>query len=349
MRSQQIVEYGKPLEAREKPEPRPQGAEVLLRIAASGVCHSDLHIWDGFFELGGARKADITRGRSLPFTMGHEIVGEVAALGPEARGVKLGDRRIAYPWIGCGQCPICARGDDHLCAKPRQLGVQLDGGYASHVLVPDARYLYDYGAVPSELACTYACSGITAYGALKKVRDVVRGQQLLIVGAGGVGFAGLMLAQAMLEARIVVADIDEAKLEAAKAAGADHVVNAASDGARREVMGLTGGGAAAVVDFVGSAKSAAFGFSCLAANASMVVVGLFGGAFELSTALLPLKNLTLRGSITGSPAEMAELMALVKAGKVKPLPVATRPLDQAQRTLDDLRAGRILGRIVLVP
>jgi D-arabinose 1-dehydrogenase-like Zn-dependent alcohol dehydrogenase len=227
--------------------------------------------------------------------------------------------------------------------------VQLDGGYASHVLVPDARYLYDYGAVPTELACTYACSGITAYGALKKVRDVVRGQQLLIVGAGGVGFAGLMLAQAMLEARIVVADIDEAKLQAAKAAGADHVVNAASNGARREVMGLTGGGAAAVVDFVGSAKSAAFGFSCLAANASMVVVGLFGGAFELSTALLPLKNLTLRGSITGSPAEMAELMALVKAGRVKPLPVATRPLDQAQQTLDDLRAGRILGRVVLVP
>ena len=349
MRSMQITEYGKPLEALEKAEPRPQGAEVLLRIAASGVCHSDVHIWEGFFDLGGERRADITRGRPLPFTMGHEIVGEVAALGPEARGVSVGDRRIAYPWIGCGDCPICARGDEHLCPKPRQLGVHLDGGYASHVLVPDARYLYDYGDVATELACTYACSGITAYGALKKVRDAVEGQHLLIVGAGGVGFAGLMIAQAMIDAEIIVADIDDTKLEAAKASGATHVVNPTADGARRQVMGLTDGGAAAVVDFVGSGRSAAFGMSCLAANATMVVVGLFGGAFELSTALLPLKNLTLRGSITGSPAEMAELMALVKAGKVKPLPVAARPLEQAQATLDDLRQGRIVGRVVLVP
>ncbi len=349
MLSYQITEYGKPLEALERATPAPLGDEVLLAITASGVCHSDLHLWEGFFDLGGGRKADITRGRQLPFTLGHEIVGEVEAVGENVTDVKPGDRRIAYPWIGCHDCPICARGDEHICPKPAQLGVHVDGGYASHVTVPHSRYLYDYGGVPTELACTYACSGITAFGALNKIRDLATGNHLLIVGAGGVGFAGLMIAQAMMETEIIVADIDDAKLEAAKAAGATHVVNPKEDGARKQVMALTGGGAAAVVDFVGSGPSSQFGMSCLAANATMVVVGLFGGSFDMSVAMLPLKNISLRGSITGSPAEMAELMDLVKSGKVKPLPVAARRLGEVRETLEDLHAVRIVGRVVLVP
>ncbi len=349
MLSYQITEYGKPLEALERATPVPEGDEVLLKITASGVCHSDLHLWEGYFDLGGGCKADITRLRDLPFTLGHEIVGEVEAVGPNVANVKPGDRRIVYPWIGCGSCAICARGDEHLCAKPTQLGVHVDGGYASHVTVPHSRYLYDYGDVSTELACTYACSGITAFGALNKVREQATGNQLLIVGAGGVGFAGLMIAQAMMDTEIVVADIDEAKLEAAKAAGAAHVINPTADGARKQVMAMTGGGGAAVVDFVGSGPSTQFGMSCLAANGQMVVVGLFGGSFDMSVAMFPLKNISLRGSITGSPAEMAELMALVKSGKVKPLPVAARGMGEAQQTLEDLQAGRIVGRVVLVP
>ncbi len=349
MRSFQITQYGEPLAANDRELPVPAGEEVLLRITASGVCHSDLHIWEGFFDLGGGRKADITRGRDLPFTMGHEIVGEVEAVGEAVEGLEIGAARIAYPWIGCGQCPICARGEENLCAKPRQLGVQVDGGYASHVMVPHSRYLYDYGDAATELACTYACSGITAYGALNKIKHLASGNHLMIVGAGGVGLAGLMIAQAMLETEIIVADIDDKKLEAATAAGAHHVIDPSAEGARKQVMALTNGGAAAVVDFVGAGASAKIAMSCLAANATLVVVGLFGGSFELSTAMLPLKNITLRGSITGSPAEMTELMALVKAGKVKPLPVAGRPLEQAQASLDDLQAGNIVGRVVLRP
>ena len=349
MLSYQITEYGKPLEAQTRETPAPSGEEVLLRITASGVCHSDLHLSDGFFDLGGGRKADITRGRPLPFTLGHEIVGEVAAVGENVSDVAPGDRRIAYPWIGCGTCPICARGEEHICPKPAQLGVHVDGGYASHVMVPHSRYLYDYGDVATELACTYACSGITAFGALDKVREIATGQHLLIVGAGGVGLAGLMIAQAVMGCEIIVADIDDEKLEAAKAAGAAQVINPSDDGARKQVMAMTGGGAAAVVDFVGSGPSSQFAMSCLAANATMVVVGLFGGSFDFSVAMLPLKNITLRGSITGSPEQMRQLMDLVKAGKVKPLPVAARGMAEAQTTLEDLRAGRIVGRVVLVP
>ena len=348
MLSYRFQNYGQPLSAMQEPTPMPKGKEVLVRITASGVCHSDIHLWDGAFDMGGGRKLDISKGRRLPFTLGHEIAGVVQAVG-EAATAKVGDKGIIYPWIGCGDCAMCQRGDEHACPRPRQLGVNVDGGYADHVLIPGGQYLYDYGNVPVELACTYACSGITAYGALKKVRERAEGRNLLIIGAGGVGFAGLMIAQAMMRTTIIVADIDDKKLEAAKAAGAQHVINPKAEGARKEVLALTGGGAATAVDFVGSEATVGFGVNCLGTFGLLAVVGLFGGQYNLSIPLLPLKGIGIVGSFTGSPAEMGELMALVRAGKVKPLPYATRPLAEAQGTLDDLRGGRIVGRVVLTP
>src|SRR5438309_5738689 len=120
MRAMQIIEWGKPLEARDYPDPEPQGEEVLLRVEAAGVCHSDVHIWDGHFDLGGGQQISLeSRGVRLPFTMGHEIAGEVAALGPRASGVKVGDKVVAYPWIGCGECAVCRKGEELLCLNPR--------------------------------------------------------------------------------------------------------------------------------------------------------------------------------------------------------------------------------------
>lgn len=349
MRSYQFDKYGEPLRAVEAETPAPSGTEVLVRVEACGVCHSDIHLWDGYFDLGDDRKADLSRSHSLPLTLGHEIVGVVEAMGDQASGANVGDKAVVYPWIGCGDCPACNSDSDHLCPRPRALGVNADGGYADHVMVPNARFLYAYGDVETPLACTYACSGITAYGALKKVQSRTEGRSLLIIGAGGVGLAGLMIAQAMMDTTIIVADIDDAKLETAKAAGADHVINPTADGARKELIGLTGGGANGAVDFVGSDKSAGFGMQALANGGMLIVVGLFGGSMKLSVPLLPLKNIMLGGSYVGSPEEMRELMDLVVAGKVKPLPVATRPLAEADQTLRDLRDGKIVGRMVLTP
>lgn len=349
MLSYQFREYGKPLEGVERATPAPQGEEVLVRVTGCGVCHSDVHLWEGAFDMGGGKKLDLSRQRGLPFTLGHEVVGEVVAAGPDAKGVAIGDRRIVYPWIGCGECAVCKAGEEHACGKPRQVGVNVDGGYATHQMVPSAKYLYDFGDIPDAVACTYACSGITAYGALNKVRHKAEGRHLLLIGAGGVGFAGLMIAQAMMNTEIIVADIDEAKLEAAKANGAAHVVNPKDEGARKQVMAITGGGVPAAVDFVGSTASAGFGVAALGQMGLLAVVGLFGGSLQISLPLLPLKGIGLIGSFTGSPAEMADLMAMVKSGRVKPLPVATRPLAEAQATLDDLVAGRIVGRVVLTP
>jgi len=162
---------------------------------AAGVCHSDVHLWEGYFDMGGGNKYSTEKTMAPPRTMGHEIVGDVVAIGPDAKGAKVGDKAVVYPWIGCGKCWYCQNGIEHLCPTPRALGVNKDGGYADHVLVPDAKYLYPYGNLPTELACLYACSGITAFGAVKKAVGQDGGKPILVIGAGGVGLMGVALRQ----------------------------------------------------------------------------------------------------------------------------------------------------------
>lgn len=349
MRSHQVVACGKPLAWNEDPTPEPSGEEVLVRVDACGVCHSDLHLWEGYFDLGGGNRLDVSRGRPLPFTLGHEIVGEVVAVGSRVEGAAVGDRRVVYPWIGCGDCAVCASGQEHLCPASQPLGVGRPGGYADHVLVPHARYLFDHGDLPAPLAGTYACSGITAYSALAKTHELATGRHLLLIGAGGVGMAGLAIAREVLDAEIWVADIDPAKLEAARTAGADHVVDSSQAESVAEVMKSTGGGAAAAVDFVGAESSSAFGWNTLARGGKLVIVGLFGGAFQAPLPFFPIKAVTVQGSYVGSPAEMDALMTLARAGRIPPIPVETRPMDQVTRVLEDLRAGRIVGRVAVEP
>ena len=350
MHSYQLTAYGAPLERIEAARPEPSGDEVLLAVEACGVCHSDLHLADGYFDLGDARRLDLAGGRELPFTLGHEIAGAVVACGPDAAGVAVGDRRVVYPWIGCGGCSTCDAGEEHLCGAPRALGVTRAGGFADHVLVPHARYLFDPGPVATAPAATWACSGLTAYGALRKVaaREPAA-KHLLLVGLGGVGMAALGLAPSVVSAEVIAADVDAAKLDAAVARGASATVDASAADAVKQVRRRTGGGAAAAIDFVGSARSAAFALGALAPGGTLVVVGLFGGALKLSLPLLPLKQLTVRGSYVGSLAEMGELMRLARGGAVAPLPIDERPLAEAQSALDDLRAGAVLGRVVLRP
>src|SRR6204780_694923 len=228
MRSYDIVEFGEPLKQVDQPNPEPAGTEVLLKTLATGVCHSDLHIWDGFYELGGGKRMMLKeRGLATPITLGHEIAGEVVALGPEAAGVKPGDRRVIYPWIGCGTCAVCARGDEHLCNRPRSLGIQRPGGFADRVLVPHPRYLLPLGRLSPAEAAPYACSGLTTFSALRKVGEAVyRTQPILVIGAGGLGLMCLSLLKALGGYGAVVADIDPVKREAALQAGALAAIDA---------------------------------------------------------------------------------------------------------------------------
>jgi D-arabinose 1-dehydrogenase-like Zn-dependent alcohol dehydrogenase len=239
MRAMQIIEWGKPLEARDYPDPEPQGEEVLLRVEAAGVCHSDVHIWEGHFDLGDGKQISLeSRGVHLPFTMGHEIAGEVAALGPHASGVKVGDKVVAYPWIGCGECAVCKKGEELLCLTPCTLGTRRAGGYGTHVIVPHGRYLLPHDGIPQGLAATYTCSGITAFSALKKTREhVAIDDHLVIIGAGGVGGSAVHIASAAVAGKVIVADIDAQKRAHARQMGAVATID------NRARRGQTGDGA----------------------------------------------------------------------------------------------------------
>jgi D-arabinose 1-dehydrogenase-like Zn-dependent alcohol dehydrogenase len=345
MHRQSLTAYGAPLCETVEDTPQPKGSEVLVRIARCGVCHSDLHMQDGFFVLGDGKQLDVRAGRTLPFTLGHEIAGVVESAGPEA-DAKSGSAVAVYPWIGCGLCAACKVGDENICAAPRHLGITVDGGYATHVLVPHPRYLINYAPLSPSYAGALMCSGLTAYAALKRLASRAGRAPLLLVGLGGVGLMGLALARAMYGTAPYVADIDAAKREAALAAGAQAAFDPSDPNARKAVLKASGGIYAAI-DFAGSDKSLNFATSVLAKGGKVVVTGLIGGGYSTAVAMFPLKAMTIEGTQTGTLAEARELLDLVRAKNIAPPPIAERPLAQASATLDDLRAGKIVGRVVL--
>jgi alcohol dehydrogenase, propanol-preferring len=342
---QSLTAYGEPLCETVVEAPRPQGSEVLVRIARCGVCHSDLHMQDGFFLLGDGKKLDVRAGRTLPFTLGHEIAGTVESVGSDAHA-KPGTKVAVYPWIGCGQCAACKVGDENICRMPRHMGTTVDGGFATHVLVPHARYLIDYTPLSPAYAGALMCSGLTAYAALKKLADRAERAPLLLVGLGGVGLMGLALARAMYGAAPYVADIDAAKREAALAAGAAEAFDPSDSNARKALLKASSGIYAAI-DFAGSDASLNFATGVLAKGGKVVVTGLIGGAYSTAVAMFALKAMTIEGTTTGTLAEARELIDLVRARKIAPPPITERPLDRASTALDDLRAGKIVGRVVL--
>jgi D-arabinose 1-dehydrogenase-like Zn-dependent alcohol dehydrogenase len=354
MKSQAITAYGKPLEEITSDIPTPKGTEVVVKISHSGVCHSDVHLQDGYVDLGDGDKVDWSRGRTLPHTLGHEIEGTLSAVGPDAEklleGRKVGQRFVVFPWIGCGECAACRRDQEHICNKPRQIGIQIAGGYSEYVLVPHPKYLLDATGVPEGLAATYMCSGITAFSALKKVRTAYEGEAIAIVGLGGVGMMGLQFARAMFpNNKIIGCDIDPAKLESAKANGAHAVYNSKDADSLKQLKLDTGGGAAAAVDFVGSTPSLNYANGAIRRGGEIIVVGLFGGKFAAPIPTFPGRPYSIVGSYTGPLGETREMMELVRAGKIKAIPIETRPLTDANKTLDQLREGKIVGRVVLKP
>ena len=351
MRMFQVCVCGQPLQCSEAPTPQPSGTQVLLKVLAAGVCHSDLHLADGYFDLGGGKRMSLQdRGMRLPVTLGHENVGEVVAVGPEAKGVKVGDVLLADPWIGCGTCAVCLRGDENLCRAMRSLGVFSDGGYADYMMVPHPRYLFAIGDLAPERAAPLACSGITTFSALKKV-PTLKDEPTVIIGAGGLGLMCLGLHRKMGGHSAIVVDIDPAKREAAERAGAAAVIDGAAPDAVQQIVKLTkdGAGAWAAIDLVGSSASARVGFDSLIKGGKYIIVGLYGGDFTVSLPPIPMRALTIQGSYLGSLPEMAEMMELVRRKGLPDVPVTTRRLDEVNAAHADLRAGKIVGRVVLTP
>ncbi|MBO0717255.1 MAG: zinc-binding dehydrogenase, partial [Rhizobiales bacterium] len=227
------------------------------------------------------------------------------------------------------------------------LGIAVDGGFATYVLVPHPRYLIEHAPLPATFAGPLMCSGLTAYSALKRLGGHAERGPVLLVGLGGVGMMGLALARALFRQPPLVADIDSQKRQAALAAGAAEAFDPADPQARKAIMAATGGGLYAVCDFVGSDKSLQFSTGILARGGKVVVTGLLGGSFSIPAAMIAIKAITIEGTLTGTLAHARELIALARSGKIAPIPTQARPLDEAQAALEDLRAGRVVGRTVL--
>ena len=329
--------------------PEATGGEVVLRIVRSGVCHSDVHLREGFYDMGGGDRMYLRdRGFTYPLVLGHEMVGVVESAGPEA-AVEVGDIRLVYPWIGCGECHRCAAGKDNLCLAGRALGVNRHGGYAEFVSVPDAKYLLDIEGIAPSVAATLACSGLTALAAVRKVLPLPAESPVVVIGAGGVGLSVVGMLNALGHKAICSVDINEANLELARKAGASSTVVVGGDIGAADVMAATLGPVEAAIDLVNNSDSAALAVAVLAKGGHLVQCGLFGGRLTIPTAVMPLKALTLEGVFTGTLAELIEVVRLAKTGHLAHPPILPGVLnrDGVSDALDRLEAGGVPGRIVL--
>ncbi len=350
MRCYCVIHHGQPLELIDREIPQPQGTEVLLRVKAAGLCHTDLHLWEGFYDLGGGKRLMLAdRGIKPPMTLSHEICGEVVSIGGEVDAVTVGMRSLVHPWIGCGDCAACLRGEENICNKPQALGVVRAGGFAEYVIVPHPRYLVDIAGLDDAEAAPLACAGVTTYSAITKFGDRIHEGPVVIIGAGGLGLMAIEVLKAMGGKGAIVVDIDAGKREAALAAGALAAIDARATDAAQQIMQATGGGARAVLDLVGATPTVTLAIASSARGAHIVICGLMGGDITLSLPVIPMRPLTIEGSYVGTLAELRALVDLVKRTGMAAVPVTRRPLAEVNAAMRELHQGKVIGRTVLIP
>jgi NAD+-dependent secondary alcohol dehydrogenase Adh1 len=341
MRAVQVVGYHTKLQLTETAEPEIHGPlDVIVRIGGAGVCRTDLHILEGQW----AEKTGV----ALPYTIGHENAGWVHAIGDAVTNVKVGDKVILHPLITCGLCRACRFGDDVHCENSRFPGIDTDGGYAEY-LRTTARSVVriDDNLEPADVAAL-ADAGLTAYHAAAKAARATRpGDVCVMIGAGGLGHIGIQVMKAISAATLVVVDRNPAAVQLAVEIGADHGIVA--DGTQvATVLELTGGkGAEAVVDFVGEGGATAEGVAMLRRAGNYYVVG-YGENIDVPTIDIISTEINFIGNLVGSYNDLQELMVLAAQGKVA-LHTTKYPLADFQQAIDDLDAGRVRGRAILIP
>ena len=352
MRAWAVVENGQPLKEIELPTPEPTGTEVLLEVTHCGVCHSDLHIWEGYYDVGGGQKMSLVdRGVTLPLAMGHEIVGRVVKLGPDAKGVKVGDLRIVFPWLGCGKCEKCLRrGRQHVHrrgAQPRRLP---ERRLRHPCRRPASRAIWSIlGSSIPRSPRPMPAPASRSIRAIKKAMPLAPTQPIVLVGAGGLGLNAIAVLKALKHQNIISVDVSAEKREAALKAGAHKV-----GGRQRRRRGRDETHhrrrrrpGAAVIDLVNGTATARFAFGALAKGGKLIQVGLFGGELMLPLPIMAIRALTVQGSYVGNPKELRELVKLAQDGELSALPVATVPQSHANEALMRLRDGKVTGRLVL--
>lgn len=351
MRSMQVKDFGEPLVEMNETNPTPREDEVLLSVLAAGVCHTDLHLWQGGYDLGGGKRLSLEeRGVNLPLTMGHETVGRVVAIGEHVTKAKIGETYLIYPWLGCGICESCARGEENYCLKPNTIGINRAGGYADHVLVPSERCLISLRGLDPVMAAPLACSGLTCYSILKKIGiEKLRHNLVLIIGAGGLGLMCLKLLSGLNAKGAVVIEPNQQRAKAALEAGAKVVIDPNADDVTKKINCAMGGLSTSVIDLVGNQETSSMAFDSLSKGGHLVSVGLFGGAANWPLPILAMKAITIQGSYVGSLPELQELVDLVVDKNLDLIPTKTYHLSKAGDALTELEDGNVVGRLVLTP
>ncbi|MGO9591531.1 MAG: alcohol dehydrogenase catalytic domain-containing protein [Candidatus Acidiferrales bacterium] len=338
MKAAVLRDFKKPLAIEDVDRPKLESHEVLIRVEACGVCHSDLHVADGDWP----QLAKIVK---KPLILGHEIVGRVAEMGEGVRGVHIDDR-VGVPWLhwSCGECEFCREGNENLCARQKITGVTVDGGYAEFVKAPASHALKIPDRISSMEAAPLFCAGVTVYRALKQAK-ISRGQRLAIFGIGGLGHLAVQIGRAM-GAEITAVDISEEKLALARSLGAAHAFHAASTDVAKGFREMGGVHAALVTSAAKAAYDAAF--YSVRPSGTLLVVGLPAENICFPPILMAAREIRMQASAVGTREDLSEILAMAATGKVR-CQVAARPLAAANEVLEQLRRGNISGRIVLTP
>lgn len=335
MKAAVVRALGEPLRIEEVPIPTPGPGEVLVKIVATGVCHTDLHAADGDWPVK----------PSPPFIPGHEGAGVVAALGPGVTGLKEGDA-VGLPWLhdACGCCEHCITGWETLCERQHDTGYSVNGSFAEYA-IGAADYV---GRLPDKVdfaaMAPILCAGVTTYKGLKET-EARPGEWVAISGVGGLGHVAIQYAKAM-GLHVVALDVTEDKLALARALGAEVTIDAKSPDAAAQVVKATGGGAHGVLVTAVSRPAFAQAIQLVRRRGTVSLVGLPPGDFPTPIFDVVLKRITLRGSIVGTRKDLAEAIAFAAEGKVK-AHIHTRPLEAINAVFAELKAGTVDGRVVI--
>jgi alcohol dehydrogenase, propanol-preferring len=336
MRAAVVQEFREPLRIEETDTPIPSASEVLIKIEACGVCHSDLHLAEGDWP-------QMLKIVKKPLILGHEVVGRIIETGAEVNNVKIGDR-VGVAWIhyACGVCELCLEGNENLCPKQQITGATVDGGYAEMMKAQASHVVRVPDSLSSEEAAPLFCAGVTVYRAIKKA-GVQAKQRVAIFGIGGLGHLAVQIAKSF-GAEVIAIDVSEEKLEFARSLGAAHTINATSENTAKRIAGLGG----AHVALVTSAAKAAYdsAFYSLRAGGTIAVVGLPAEPLTFPAIAMVAREARIVASAVGTREDVREVLELAASGKLR-CQIETRSLDQINETLDEMRQGKLAGRVVL--
>ena len=340
MRAAVLREIGKPVTIEEVATPSPGAGEVLIRVEACGVCHSDLHLADGDWDL----LRPITK---VPLILGHEVAGTVAAVGEGVTQVKVGDR-VGVPWIfwTCGECEFCREGRETLCVKQKITGCTVDGGFAEYLVAPATHAAPLPASLSAVEAAPLLCAGLTVYKAMKAsgiLAPQKAPQRIAVFGVGGLGHLAIQIARAF-DIQVCAIDVTDEKLEFAKSLGAEWTVNGATEQVHKRLRAIGG----AHVALVTSASPAVYetALRCLRRGGTMAVVGMANEPFRASAVSLISGETRIIASAVGTREDLRELFELVEKFPIR-CRVETRPLEAISETFDQLKRGGVTGRIVL--